>query len=179
MPTSERGGKERVATDALEALGKRADVTGKPRNATGLAELVPIWLTAHRTRLLIVAACQRTPAADLLALVEMTQATPTRRCSPRPRVRATRCETLLPPPTRFAWPDLPDTHPGANGARASARTATGPASPKLPAVEYWTFYATAKRQLNPEQFAPVHDLYCDTMTRLTTWLGDLATPEPT
>ena len=29
----------------------------------------------------------------------------------------------------------------------------------LPIVEYWTFYATARRQMPPDQFAPIHDLY--------------------
>lgn len=174
VPTTGRteGGKARVATDALNALGKRDDVTGKPRNDTGVAEVLPLWLTAHRTRLLVVAACQRTPVADLLDLVEMTQATPTSLLFATDHGHAATLHRALAAaaPVMVEWPNLPDTHPAQSATGDPATGQWDAAEPVFPAVEYWAFYATAKRLLSPERFQPVHDLYCDTMTRLTEWL---------
>jgi hypothetical protein len=174
--TPNRGGKQAVATDVLEALGKSPDVTGKSRNATSQAEMVSVWLTAHRTRLLIVAGCQRTPVRDLLDLVEMTQATPTTVLFACDDGFIDTLDGGLSPadPVRVPWPDLPTEHPGPHIEEANLST-WSKQEPTLPAVEYWTFYATAKRQLDPETFAPVHDLYRETMQRLTDWLQDLQT----
>lgn len=174
VPTPDRGGKHRVASDVLDALGKSSDVTGKTRNATSQAEMVPVWLTAHRTQLLIVAACQRTPVDDLLQYVEMTQPAPTTVLFACDNGFVDTLESGLSPadPVRVPWPDLPTEHPGPHIEEAN-QTTWSKQEPTLPAVEYWTFYATAKRQLDPQTFRPVHDLYCDTMLRLATWLDDL------
>ncbi|UUZ60576.1 hypothetical protein [Nocardioides sp. B-3] len=175
MPTDSGHGKAGIATDALNALGKRDDVTGKPRNDTGVAEVVPLWLTAHRTRLLVVAACQRTPVATLLHLVEMTQATPTSLLFATDHGHAAGLHRALAAaaPALVAWPDLPDTHPSHDPDATATSGQWDAREPVLPAVEYWTFYATAKRLLSPDRFKPVHDLYCDTMNRLTDWLATL------
>lgn len=176
VPTNTGHGKAGIATDALTALGKRDDVTGKPRNDTGVAEVVPLWLTAHRTRLLVVAACQRTPVQSLLALVEMTQATPTSLLFATDYGHGAGLHRAMAAadPALVSWPDLPDTHPGAHNPNVSATSGRWDArEPILPAVEYWTFYATAKRLLSQDRFRPVHDLYCDTMNRLTDWLATL------
>lgn len=176
VPHEERRGKSGIATDALSALGKRDDVTGKPRNDTSLAEVLPLWFTAHHTRLLIVAACQQTPVEDLLLLVKMAQATPTSLLLATDHGYGSTLMRDLAPvaPALVEWPDIPDTHPHthATAARHSVDK-WDDREPVLPAVEYWTFYATAKRQLTPSQFAPVHDLYCQTQQRLADWLAEL------
>ncbi|QBX56073.1 hypothetical protein EXE58_11770 [Nocardioides seonyuensis] len=178
VPTHDRTGKAGIASDVLSALGKRDDVTGKPRNTTGIAEVLPIWLNAHRTRLLVVAACQRTPVEDLLALVEMAQPTATNILFATDHGYATRLyrDLASAAPTLVDWPALPATH-SAEAPITPIRTVGGwhKAEPTLPAIEYWAFYATAKRQLRPDEFAPVHDLYCSTMQRLTDWLRTLDT----
>lgn len=175
-------GKGGIAIDALSALGKRDDVTGKPRHDTGFAEVLPIWFTAHRTRLLIVVASQHAAPADLLELVEMTQATPTSLLFAVDHGYGARLMNDLAStaPTLIDWPQVPDVHPAAAIETASTSGSAGSQKwsnqePTLPNVEYWTFYATAKRQLSPIEFAPVHDLYIQTADRLTTWLRTLDT----
>lgn len=176
VPSPERRRQSGVATEALEALGKRSDVTGKPRHATTEAELVPLWLTAHRTRHLIAASCQRTPGTDLLDLTAMTQVSPTCvlfACDYGFADLVLRSLTAV-APVRVPWPDPPAPHtPSAGDAPNESGDHWRDAEPVLPTVEYWTFYATAKRQLSPENFRPIHDLYCDTLNRLTTWLDNL------
>lgn len=179
VPSPERRHEAGVATEALEALGKRSDVNGKPRHASTESELLSLWLTAHRTRHLIAVACQRTPSSDLLALIKMTQVTPTGlllACDhgfADDLLYSLRSEA----PVRMPWPDLHSTSDREITTRTDDKTSHKhgwqPNEPMLPAVEYWTFYATAKRQLSPEQFAPIHDLYVETMTRIASWLDDL------
>lgn len=178
-PAPHRRQRAGVAIDALEALGKRSDVTGKSRHDSDDAELLGIWLTAHRTRHLVSAACQYVPAADLLHLVTMTQATPTNLLFAADHGFAQHLMERLHPtaPVLVPWPDVPDQHPAADrDPNTDAAPGWGP-EPTLPAVEYWTFYATARRQLTPAQFQPVHDLYCDTLDRLNAWLQHLGTLE--
>jgi len=190
VPVEGARGKAGIASDALHAMGKRDDVTGKPRHATGIAEMLPLWLNAHRTDTLIAAACQRTPAADLLALVEMTQATGanlvfatdhgygdtlTRALAAAAPQPVAWDETVANATDNQRWTTEP---PGtATGTDPDPGTVTGGGwkdrEPTLPAVEYWTFYATAKRQLTPTEFAPIHDLYRDTLDRLDTWFHTL------
>lgn len=178
VPSPERRNESGVASEALEALGKRNDVTGKARHATSEAELVPLWLTAHRTRYLLAAACQRTPAQDLIHLAEMTALAPTSLLLACDHGFA---EPLLHKlaavaPVQVPWPELPTA---SDGAQAPPTAYEAPrwqnTEPVLPDVEYWTFYATAKRQLAIERFQPVHDLYCETMARIASWLDSLNT----
>ena len=176
VPSPERRKKAGVAADALEALGKDNDVRGKSRHSSEEAELLTLWLTAHRTRILIPVACQRVHRADLLDLVDMAQATPTSLLFAADHGFAVQLATALGPaaPTIVPWP----TH--APELTSTAGRATGQddvnwqhVEPVLPAVEYWTFYAAAKRQLATEAFKPVHDLYCESLERVTAWLEEL------
>jgi hypothetical protein len=82
-------------------------------------------------------------------------------------------------PVLTAWPEVPDTHPfdtSVDTLRQVGQAADNPtasADHTLPAVEYWTFYATARRLLTAAQFAPIDALYCDVVERLTDWLSSL------
>lgn len=176
-----------IAIDALAALGKRDDVTGKPRHATGFADLLPVWLTAHRTRLLIAIGAQNATPADLLDLSKMTQTTPTTVLFAVDHGYGAKMlhDLESAAPTLIDWPRVPDHHPADLADQANHRAdadilprAAGSRQwstrePVFPAVEYWTFYATAKRQLTPYEFAPVHDLYTQTVDRLTNWFRTL------
>jgi len=175
VPSPGLGGKARVASEILESLGKRLDVTGRPRNATVQAELVPLWLTAHRTRRLIAAACQRTSDTDLRHLVEMTEATPTQvvlACD-HGFGAALMSRLAAADPVLLDWPEVPAAHALDQGTDEPDDDQTARADTTLPVIEYWTFYASARRLLTTAQFAPVHDLYCEVVERLTTWLSTL------
>lgn len=182
-PSPGKNGKAVLSGDILEALGKRHDVTGRPRNSTAQAELVPLWLAAHQTRRLIVAPTQRVHPDDLLDLVDLTQATATQ--------VVLGCDhgfgdTVLhavrsADPVQIAWPThLPDpldctpgTSPGVAPGNQVGKAHRWGAPTTIPTVEYWTFYATARRLLTPEQFASVHNLYTSVHARLTRWLHDI------
>lgn len=177
VPSPSRIGKAGVAFEVLEALGKRWDVTGKPRNATSQAELVPLWLTAHRTRRLIATPCQQTSPRDLLDLVDMTQATPTQvvlACDYGFSARLL-SQIVAADPTYIEWPEVPATHPydDQQNEEHAPDVPASIAETALPVAEYWTFYATARRLLSPTQFAHLSDLYGETSRRITEWLGDL------
>lgn len=70
------------------------------------------------------------------------------------------------------WPTLTSQHTTPEAGSTEASTWNPHAREILPNVEYWTFYATARRQMPPDQFAPIHDLYVDTMHRIKTWLDE-------
>lgn len=192
-PSPGKNGKAVLSGDILEALGKRHDVTGRPRNSTAQAELVPLWLTAHQTRRLIVAPTQRVHPDDLLDLVDLTQATATQivlGCD-HGFVDTVMHAVRSADPVQIAWPsNLPNTldpthgttpghpagsrlWPGVDSGNQIGKAHRWGAPTTIPTVEYWTFYATARRLLTPEQFAPVHDLYTSVHARLTTWLHDI------
>lgn len=178
VPSPGRLAKGGVATDALEALGKDNDMRGKSRHPHEESELLQVWLTAHRTRYLIPVACQRTPRENLLHLVDLTKTSPTSLLFAVDHGFGDQLMTALAAvaPTLVDWPT-----PRSGSSASGHDTATDNASahwydtePVLPVIEYWTFYATAKRQLTPQSFAPVHSLYCDTLSRTNHWLNDLA-----
>jgi hypothetical protein len=175
-PSPERRNKAGVAFETLQALGKRTDVNGKSRQSTTETELLSLWLTAHRTELLIAVACQRTPVPDMLDLIEMTQIAPTSILFATDHGFADQLEPDLAPatPVRVSWPQLPPIPDPTDESRNLSEW-DAEAEPVLPLVEYWTFYATAKRQMTSAQFTPVHDLYCNTLNRLTAWLSNLTT----
>ncbi len=161
-----------VAMDLLEALGKSRNVTGKSRHATTESELATLWLNAHGTRVLIATACQHAPAPDLLALTEMCAATPTAVVFAVDHGYGPDLLEALRPvaPQQVPWPDLPE----ASGDDTDSEPPSGGVTvAPLPPVEYWTFYATAKRLLTDDRFAHVHDLYCDAHARVTGWLYDV------
>lgn len=178
VPSPERRTKGGVATDALEAMGKDNDMHGKSRHPQEESELLQVWLTAHRTRILIPVACQRTPVENLLQLVDLTQTSPTALLFAVDHGFADQMMDDLASvaAVRVPWPtpstEAASSQPGIGTADGAPVDWHG-TDPVLPTVEYWTFYATAKRQLTPESFAPVHDLYCETLTRINKWLAGL------
>ena len=202
VPSPKITGKSSTAIDILGSLGKRNDVKGQPRNSTSTAEYVPLWLTAHRTRRLIAAPAQRVAAKDLRDLAELTQATATQVLLGCDHGFADRVHNVVAAydPVHIPWNTLmPDTtgstcpsnqdetqsrHTGGSattaldwidphdtGAPAPAHRWGTPTT--IPTVEYWTFYATARRVLTTEQFEPVHDLYIAIQARLDHWLTQI------
>lgn len=127
---------------------------------------------------------QHAAPADLLELIETTQATPTSLLFAVDHGYGERLlrDLASTAPTLVDWPQVPDVHPADDNGNAASGALNSASvkkwsnqEPTIPSVEYWTFYATAKRQLTPAEFAPVHDLYIQTMSRLTEWLRALDT----
>lgn len=177
VPSPERRNKGGVAADALEALGKDNDMRGKSRHPYEESELLQIWLTAHRTRHLIPVACQRTPRENLLHLVDLPQTSPTSLMFAVDHGFGDQLMSALVPaaPVQVPWPTPPTNNAVRGDDTSDVLLDWYDTEPVLPAVEYWTFYATAKRQLTPKSFVPIHNLYCDTLDRTNRWLGDLDT----
>lgn len=181
-PTPGTGRKVGPATEVLEALGKRRHVTGRPRGRTEIAELVPIWLTAHRVRHLYAVPNPELGATGLNDLAEMLHLSPTQLVFVCDHGHADEVARHLQghAPERLPWPDdvrLTTTDPLPAYASITPPEEWSASTTRLPTEEYWTFHATARRVLTAEQFAPVDRLYRDTYARVVQWLdrmGDTA-----
>lgn len=176
-PSPSRLGPDGVATEILGALGKLSTVTGKPRHSSNARNLAALWLTAHRTQSLLALACQRSTPTDLRAVVDMCSATPTNLLFAADHGHLHRLQDVLLPyaPTVIDWPGTPPTNPDGPGSDNGDGTDSplvwdSDVREVLPAVEYWAFYATARRQMPTDQFAPIHDLYVITQARVRDWL---------
>lgn len=177
-PAPGNGRKIGPATEVLEALGKRRHVTGRPRGRTEVAELVPIWLTAHRVRRLYAVPNPDLGEQGLNYLAEMLQLSPTRLlfvCDHGHGDELAR-QLRAHAPQRSSWPEDPrltTTDPLPAYASIEPPEQWSATSTRLPTEEYWTFYATARRVLTPSQFAPIERLYRTTYRRVAEWLGEL------
>jgi hypothetical protein len=159
-----------IASEVLRALGKNHDANGKARHGLDDVSLVPMWLTAHRTHTLIAAAPQHATIDNLLDLVSM--------CAPSPttvvlavdhgygtRLVADLRSTL---PEVMPWPRITDADAALETAEEDEWNPN--AASVLPHVDFLTFYATARRTVSPELFAPFDSLYRDALCRTLDWV---------
>lgn len=164
-----------VALDVLSALGKIHEANGKARHGQDNTSLVPIWLTAHRTTTVYVAAPQHTPTAYLLDLAAMLAASPaTLWLACDHGYSAALLDALYSTaPQSVPWPQ-PTPSTSAEGEGEGGTTIRSPwrpeTRPALPDTEFLTFYATARAVLDDRGFAPVDALYQKSLDRTLTWL---------
>lgn len=163
-----------VASEVLRALGKNLDANGKARHGLDDASLVPLWLTAHRTQTLIVAAPQHATTQSLLDLASMCAASPTTLVLAVDHGYATRLGAELSPtlPEFLPWPEIAEPEGVAQEPPRDEDEATwDPSAPALLLdVDFLTFYATAKRTVSAERFPHVDWLYCDALDRTLAWI---------
>lgn len=161
-----------IASEVLRALGKSHDANGKARHEMDDASLVPLWLTAHRTQTLIVAAPQHASIDNLLDLVSMCAASPATVVLAVDYGYGTRlvAEMRSALPEVMPWPHIT----AANAALETAEESTwNPSSPSvLPHDDFLTFYATARRTVRPDLFAAFDSLYRDALRRTLVWIAD-------
>ncbi len=167
-----------LAYEVIQALGKTGDVRGKSRHSSNEVGLVPQWLTAHRTELLILTACQRTNADILAELIDMCAPTPTALLLAVDYGYGDRMVQSLKAhaPTVVPWPDLPESSEPASVATSAAEAGSLPemlALWPLPDEPYWTFLAACRRNLTNRTYKDVHGLYVDTYVRVTKWFETL------
>lgn len=164
----------RVAKALLAALGKRENVRGALKNESAETGLVTTWLAAHRTRLVVVTACQHLTTKSLDALINMV--TPTAASLVlavdhrygHPVIQRARHQA----PVAVNWPSALDVKAGDDVALTPVGVAHG--SWPLPETGYWTFLADCRRQLLPDTFRQVHTLYLDAYLRVGSWIESAA-----
>lgn len=159
-----------VASDILRALGKNHDANGKARHGLDDVSLVPMWLTAHRTQTLIAAAPQHAPIDNLLDLISMSAASAATVVLAVDHGYGTRLASDLRAalPESMPWPRIPEAD---TPAAPVQDTEWNPGAPSLlPEIDFLTFYATARRSVSPELFAPFDALYRDALSRTLAWI---------
>lgn len=163
-----------IAALVMEGLGKRSNVRGASKSLAADRFLVPTWLAAHRTALVVVAACQHINDTTLDELVNMVTGTASLLLAVDHGYAAHLARAAWHhAPSHIAWPHDALSSADAGAMRTSQADDSESTWP-LPETEYWTFLADCRRQLLASTYGQVEHLYLDTVRRVAEWFTDLA-----
>ncbi len=162
-----------LCQDLLYALGQRDDVGGRLRDGERDWELLIAWLRGWPVRELVLLDAQWLPNAFLDDVAGLAAT-----CGSRLWLVAQQPVEDTYPAGLRSWPTaepLPRELVAIVKARRDELAATLPAPsfPRVPATNFVSFRAEARRQLTAAEFALVDALYRDTYGEARTWLDGL------
>lgn len=143
----------RAARNLLRSMGKDDSVTGMRMHPSDSVHIAPIWLIAHRTRLVVVASAQIWPANVMTEFLRLVLATPASVLLVADHGRSHEvAETCIGyTPVEKPWSEAAEAAEAAQIARASAPTLP-PAEQQVPRSDWLTYRADCRDQLDDHQF---------------------------
>lgn len=146
-----------AARNLLRSMGKDDSVTGMRMHASDSVHIAPIWLIAHRTRLVVVASAQIWPANVMTEFLRLVLATPASvlLVADHGRSHEVAKTCIGYTPVAKPWSEVAEA---AQTANASAPTPP-PAEQPVPRSDWLTYRADCREQLDDHQFADLDAHY--------------------